>query len=107
MIESSKKNIYFPSNCASKLVQRFPSLNHIELQVFSFDDCVSIINMFLTQLENLSYIKISYDNDALLDDPFSRDFIIEKRREIFPDHNLNEQMINVKNNGEHIEIWLS
>ncbi|CAF1180455.1 unnamed protein product [Rotaria sordida] len=32
MIESIRKKIYFPSNFASKLVQRFPSLIHIELQ---------------------------------------------------------------------------
>jgi hypothetical protein len=106
MIISSTKNVYFPSNCASKLVQHFPSLNHIELQVFSFDNCVSVIDTFLTQLENLSYIKINYDKDTLLDDPFSRNFIIEKRREIFSMCISDEQMVNVKNNGETVEIWL-
>jgi hypothetical protein len=106
MIKSITKNIYFPLNFVLKFVQRFPSLVHIEFQVFSFDHCVSIIDRFLTQLENLSYIKINYYQDTLLDDPFSRDYIIQKRREIFHDDNLNEQMINVKNNGETIEIWL-
>ncbi|CAF4750965.1 unnamed protein product [Rotaria sp. Silwood2] len=32
MVKSITKKIYFPSNLASKLVQRFPSLIHIELQ---------------------------------------------------------------------------
>jgi len=106
LLESITKNIYFPSNFALKLVRRFSSLSDIELQVFSFDHCVFIIEIFLTQLENLSRIKIDYYQDTLLDDPFSRDYIIEKRREIFPNHELNEQMVNVKNNGERIEIWL-
>jgi len=118
MIELVTKNIYLPSNfapkiiqhfssnIASKFVERFPLLSHIELHVFSFDNCVSIIDIFLSQLENLSYIKINYDHDTLLDDPFSCDYIITKRRQTFPMNILNEQMINVKNNGETIEIWL-
>jgi len=106
MIKSRTNKSYFPSKFAFKFVQRFPSLSHIELHVFSFDNCVSIIDIFLSQLENLSYIKINYDHDTLLDDPFSCDYIIEKRRQTFPMNILNEQMINVKNNGETIEIWL-
>jgi hypothetical protein len=106
IIKSTTKNVYFPSNFASKFVQCFPSLTNIELQVFSFDNCVSVVDIFLNHLKNLSYIKINYYQDTLLDDPFSRDYIIEKRREIFLDHNFNEQLVNVKNNGETIEIWL-
>ncbi len=107
MIKLRTKKFYFPSNCAPKLVQRFPSLSHIELQVFSFDHCVSIINIFLTHLKNLSYLKIDYNQDTLLDDPFSCDYIIEKRHQIFPNNIIDEQRVNVKNNGEAIEIWLS
>ncbi|CAF4856242.1 unnamed protein product, partial [Rotaria sp. Silwood2] len=78
-----------------------------ELQVFSFDDCISIIEIFLSRLENLSYIKISYSQDTLVDDPFSRQYLMKKRRQTFPNNILDEQMINVKNNGEAIQIWLS
>jgi len=76
MIKSITENIYFPSNFASKLVQRFPSLSHIELQMFSFDNCISVIDIFLTQLERLSYVNIYYNQDTLVDNPFSRDSII-------------------------------
>ncbi len=105
-IELRGKNIYLPSNFASKLVERFPSLTGIELQVFSFDHCVFIIDILLVHLKNLSYIKINYSQDTLLDDPFSRDYIIEKRRQTFPNYIFDEQKIIVKNNGATIEIWL-
>jgi len=107
MVKSITDDIFFPSNFASKFVQRFPSLSHIELQVFSFDDCVHIIDIFLTHLEHLSYLKIYYNQDTLLDDPFSYDYIIRKRRQMFPNNIFDEQMINVNNNGDVIEIWLS
>ena len=107
MVTSITEKFYFPSDFVLKFVDRFPSLFDIELQVFSFDHCVSIINTFLSHLKNLSYIKIDYYQDTLLDDPFSRDYIIEKRRQTFPNNILNEQMINVINDGESIKIWLS
>jgi len=101
------EDVYFPSYFASKFVQRFPSLTDIELEAFSFDNCVSIVDIFLSRLKNLSYIKIKYYLDTLLDDPFSCDYIIQKRRQTFPNSIFNEQRISVKNNGETIEIWLS
>ena len=107
MVRSITEKLYFPSHFALKFVDRFPSLFDIELQVFSFDHCVSIIDIFLSHLKNLSYVKIDYHQDTLLDDPFSRDYIIKKRRQTFPNNILNEQMINVINNGESIKIWLS
>jgi len=91
---------------ASKFVQRFPSLSDIELQVFSFDICSFIIEIFLTELEELAYLKIDYNQGTLLDDTFSREYIIAKRRQAFPSKLMNEQMVNVKNTGQAIEIWL-
>ncbi|CAM4760894.1 unnamed protein product [Rotaria magnacalcarata] len=107
MIESIAQKIYFPSNFAWKFVQCFPSLSHIELQVFSFDNCVFIIDIFLTHLKNLSYIKINFYQHTLLEDPFSRDYIIDKRRQLSPTNMIDEQMIGVKRDGETVEIWLS
>jgi hypothetical protein len=106
-IKSITEKIYFPLNFTSKFVQRFPSLVNIELQVLSFDNCVSVINIFVTYLKNLSYIKINYSQQTLLDDPFSRNYIIEKRRQSFPDNIIDEHKVIVKNNGEMIEIWLT
>ena len=107
MVTSVTEKFYFPPHFASKFVERFPSLVDIELQVFSFDHCVPIIETFLSHLKNLSYVRIDYYQDTLLDDPFSRDYIIEKRRQTFPNNILKEQMINVINDGETVEIWLS
>lgn len=104
---STTKNIYFPPNLPSKIVERFPSLHHIELQMFSFDHCIPVIDMFISHLKELSYIKIHYFQDTLLDDPFSIDYILTKRSEIFPDVQLNAETIKVKNDGEVIQIWLS
>jgi len=106
MIKSITEKIYFPSNFALKFVQRFPSLSQIKLQVFSFDICVYVIDIFLAHLKNLSYLNINYNQDTLLDDPFSCDYIIEKRRQTFPNNIIDEQRVNVKNNGKVIEIWL-
>ncbi|CAF3278793.1 unnamed protein product [Rotaria sp. Silwood2] len=64
------KSRYVPSNFPSKLVQRFPSLTVIELHVFSFDDCLSDIDILLSHLENLSYLRIYYSQVSLLDHSF-------------------------------------
>ncbi|CAF2827492.1 unnamed protein product [Rotaria sp. Silwood2] len=105
-IETILEDVYFPSSFAPKFVERFPSLRAIELQVISFNNCVSIIDTFLSHLKNLSYLEIDYFEDSSLDDPFSREDIIEKRRQAFPMNIINEQAISVKNDGEVIEIWL-
>ena len=107
LIVTTFEDVYFPTSFAVKLVDRFPSLIHIELQVISFNSCVSIIDTFLSHLQNLSYLKIDYFEDPPLDDPFSRENIIEKRRQAFPMNIIDEQLINVKNDGEVIEIWLT
>ncbi|CAF4155326.1 unnamed protein product [Adineta steineri] len=106
IITSVTENVYFPSNFSLKFVQRFPSLTNIEIQVFSFDHATSIIDICLSQLEHLSYVKIHYNTDTLLDDHFSCHYIIRKRRQSFSLKYLDEQMINIKNNGKIIEIWL-
>ncbi|CAF1368986.1 unnamed protein product [Rotaria magnacalcarata] len=67
-IETTFEDVYFPSSFAPKLVERFPSLTHIELQVVSFNNCASIIDIFLSHLKNLSYLKIDYFEDTSLDD---------------------------------------
>ncbi|CAF1019950.1 unnamed protein product [Adineta steineri] len=107
MIKLITEDIYFPSNFILQFVERFPSLVHIELQVFSFDICSFIIEVLLTQSEQLSYVKINYHQDTLLDDYFTREYITTKRRQVFPLNIINQQMMNVKNNGQTIEIWLS
>jgi hypothetical protein len=106
IIESLPETVYIPRNFAFKLVERFPSLAQMGFKVYSFDNCVSIIDTFLTHLKKFHHVIIFYSKDTLLDDPFSRDYIIKKRREMFPDQNFNEQMVDVRNNGEDVEIYL-
>jgi hypothetical protein len=101
------QNRYHIEFLSSKIVERFSSLNHVELHVFSSDHCVLIIDVFISHLKQLSYIKIHYFHDTLLDDPFSIDYILRKRSQIFPDVHLNAEKIKVKNDGEVIQIWLS
>jgi len=107
ILKLKKKNISLPSNLLLKIVERFPSLNRVELQMFSFDHCVPVIDVFISHFKQLSYIKIHYFQDTLLDDPFSIGYILTKRSEIFPDVHLNAEVIKVKNDGEVIQIWLS
>jgi hypothetical protein len=107
MLDSVTKNVYFPLNFASKLVQRFPSLIDIELQVFSLDICVPLVDILLGGLVNLIHLKIYYTQDTLLDDPCSRDYVIEKRRQTFGINLIDENKVTIKNNGEVLEIWLS
>ncbi|CAF3938525.1 unnamed protein product [Adineta steineri] len=107
LIETTFEDVYFSPSFSMKFVDRFPSLTHIKLQVISFNDCVSIIDPFLSHLKNLSYIKIDYFENSLLDDPFSLENIIEKRRQAFPMNIIHKQLIDVKNDGEVIEIWLT
>ena len=106
-IDSKSTNTYFLPNYVSKLVDRFPSLVQIELRVYSLDICVSIIDVFLSHLPKLSYIKVYYTNDTLLNCPFSRDYVIQKRRERFPDQNLNEELINTRKTAKLVLILLS
>ncbi|CAF4020018.1 unnamed protein product [Rotaria sp. Silwood1] len=106
-IELIKNIIYFLPSSASKIVERFPSLTHIELPVFSFDYCVSVIDIFLCHLKDLSYMKINYNQTTLLDDPFSYDYLIAKRRQIFPNKIIDENKVAFNNTGETVEIWLS
>jgi hypothetical protein len=107
LIKTILEDVYFPSNFASKLVERFPSLRYIGLQIISLNNCVSVIDTLLAHLKNLSYVKIDYFEDSLVDNPFSREKIIEKRRQAFPMNTIDEQLVNVKNDGKVIQIWLT
>ncbi|CAF3997034.1 unnamed protein product, partial [Rotaria sp. Silwood2] len=107
ILKAITENCYVCSNFTSKLVQRCPSLTDIELQVFSLDDCICAIDILLSHLKNLSYLKIYYIQVSLLDHPFSRNYIVDKRRQAFGLNSINEHKITVSRNGESVEIRLS
>ncbi|CAF3940235.1 unnamed protein product [Rotaria sp. Silwood1] len=107
ILKSITENCYVPSDFSLKFVQRFPSLTDIELQVYSFDDCIYAIDILLSHLKNLSYLKIYYIEVSLLDHSFSLNYIINKRRQAFGFNIIDEHKITINRNKESVEIRLS
>ncbi|CAF3107367.1 unnamed protein product [Rotaria sp. Silwood2] len=107
ILKSITENCYVPSDFLLKLVQRFPSVTDIELQVYSFDDCIYAIDILLSHLKNLSYLKIYYIKDSVVDHTFSRNCIIDKRRQAFGFNIIDEHKITIIKNKESVEIRLS
>lgn len=97
---------YFLVKYAPKLVQHFPSLIQVIFNVYSFDSCVEIIDILLTGLPKLVYVKVNFHRDTLLDDPFTSDYVIEKRRQTFGFNRNNEDRVSVRNDGKSLIIWL-
>jgi hypothetical protein len=105
-LELKTRNLYFHPNFASKVSQRFPALKTIELEVFASDDYLDIIDIFLTQMENLSDIKILYQQATPFDHRISPSYVLEKRRQTFPEHVIDEKMVNLKKTERDVQIWL-
>jgi hypothetical protein len=107
ILKSIAENCYVDLNFIEKLVERFSSLTDIELQVLSFDDCICVIDILLSHLKNLSYLKIYYIEVSSFDHPFSRNYIVDKRRQAFSFNIIDEYKITVSRNEESVEIRLS
>ncbi len=86
---------YFPSKYALKFVQRFPSLT-VQIEVYSIYIAVPIVEIFLTGLAKLCFIIIDIEHDSLLDDPFPRNYNIDKRCQSFHLNKNGEDKIIVK-----------
>jgi hypothetical protein len=43
---------------------------------------MEIIDILVTDLSKLVYVKVNFHRDTLLNDPFTSDYAIEKRRQI-------------------------
>ena len=97
---------YFLVKYAPKIVQHFPSLSHIILTVYSFDSCVQIIDMLLMGVPKLVYVKVNFHRDTLLDDPFTSDYVIQKRRQTFGFSRNNEEHVSIKNDGKALIVCL-
>jgi len=100
------ENIYFPLKYTSKLIQQFPSLIDIQLQVLSFDTCVHLVDILLDGLVNLLHLKIYFIEDTILDNRYLHNYVIEKRRQAFPFNEFNEHKVVVKINKDSLEIYL-
>ncbi|CAF3292049.1 unnamed protein product [Rotaria sp. Silwood2] len=107
ILKSITENCYVPSDFSLKFVQRFPSLTDIELQLYSFDDCIYAIDILVSHLKNLSYLKIYYIEVSSLDHPFSLNYITNKRHQAFGFNIIDEHKITISRNKESVEIRLS
>ncbi len=100
-------DIYFPSKYALIIVRRFPSLILIEIEVYSIDISVPIVDIFLGELAKLQSIIIHFGHSSLLDNPFSRKYVIEKRNQSFNLKKNNEDDVSVKIEDQTLYIRLS
>ena len=97
---------YFPVQSARQLAQRFPSLSRVKLRVYSFDSCVTIVDILLGSLAKLAFVKVHFERDTLLDDPFTRRYVVEKRRRAFTLDRNHEHRVSVRNDGQSLIIRL-
>jgi hypothetical protein len=95
---------YFLVKNASKLVEYFPSLVRVVFNIYLFDNCVPIVDILLPALRKLIYLKINFHRYTLLDDPFTSDYITDKRRQTFTLNSNNEDQISVINDGQSLII---
>ena len=105
-LEMINQKDFFPVQSARRLAQRFPSLSRVELRVYSFDNCVAIVDILLGSLAKLAYVKVYFERDTLLDDPFTCRYVIEKRRHAFTLHRHHEHRVSVRNDGKSLIIRL-
>lgn len=92
---------------ASKLVNRFRSLSQIQIRVYSLDICVSILDLFVCQLAKLSYVEVYFTKNTLGKYRFTRAYVVKKRRERFPNEELDEQMVHVLKAPKAVFLSLS
>jgi hypothetical protein len=104
-LETTADHMHFPLKHASKLVQRFPSLNYLTVDVYSIDSCVPIVDIFLGGLAKLHLLVVRFSDDSLLDDPCPREYVIEKRRQSFGLNKNDEYKVIVKIEDYKLSIW--
>jgi hypothetical protein len=97
--------MHFPLKHALKFVQRFPSLTHLTIDVYSIDSCVPIVDIFLSNLAKLRHLIVRFSHNSLLNDPCPREYVIEKRRQSFGLDKNNEYKVIVKIEDHKLLIW--
>jgi hypothetical protein len=102
------KYIGFPLEYALQLVEWFPSLVHLELEIYSVDTFVSLLNVLLDGLPKLIHLKIHFHKNKLLcDGTCLTNHITERRRQAFPHHIIKDDEIYVKIDGKILNIYLN
>ena len=107
-LHSSTDFTSFSSNYASKLIERFPSIIHLELEVYSTDKCKPLLDHFLDGLPKLIHLRIYLRQDELDDyEICSTHYVYQRRRQAFPHHSGKEYEVCTKIEGKIIDIYLS
>jgi hypothetical protein len=101
------QDVCFPSEYASKLVERFPSLVHVELQVNCLGTDTLLIDTLLGGLAKLIHLKIFFIYKLFINNTCSFSYVIEKRRQTFPFNICNENEVLVQIDEQLLEIYLS
>ncbi|CAF4658888.1 unnamed protein product [Rotaria socialis] len=99
-------NMHFPSKYASTIVQCYRSLTFIEIDLYSTDIAVPIADIFLRDLEKLRFIIIHCRHNSLLDNPFSRNYIMEKRHQSFSVNKNDDDRVVAKFEDQTLSIRL-
>ncbi len=98
--------MYFPLKYGSKIVERFSSLRQIQINCYSLDSSLPIVDIFLCGLPKLRHAIIEFCHDTLLDNPISRDHVIENRRQSFGWNRNDEDKVIVRAEARVLYIWI-
>ncbi|CAF2969993.1 unnamed protein product [Rotaria sp. Silwood2] len=101
------ENVYFPFEYASKLVERFSSLVHVELRIICLGTDALLVDTLLGGLAKLIHLKIFFTYRLYIDEPCSVDYVIERRRQAFPFNICNKDEILIKIDEQLLEIYLN
>ncbi|CAM4977283.1 unnamed protein product [Rotaria socialis] len=98
---------FITQDLVTNIVERFLSLTDIEVQVASFKYFTSAIDILLSHQQNLSYLNICYSTPPIFHQSFSRNDIIDKRRQAFGFKIIDEDKVTVSRREGFIQIRLS
>ncbi|CAF3338585.1 unnamed protein product [Rotaria sp. Silwood2] len=98
---------YFHSKYASTIVQLFSCLTLIEIEVYSIYSAIPIVDIFLAGLAKLRFIMIHLRHRSLLRNPFTRNYVIKKRRQSYGLSINDENNVIVKVEHKIIHIHLA
>jgi hypothetical protein len=93
---------------AAKLIERFPSLIHLELEIYSTDACLPLLEILLDNLPKLMHLKIHFRKNKLLGDGKCLiDHIIERRHQAFPQSIRYQDEVDIQIDKNILNIYLN
>ncbi|CAF1403818.1 unnamed protein product [Adineta steineri] len=105
-LELISDHIYVSLKHGSKIVDSFPSLSHVEIEVYSLDSGIPIVDIFLCGLKMLRHIIVTFSHKGLADDTITQEHIIEKWRQSFGLNRNDEYKVVVKIEDHTLYIWI-